>query len=122
LRPIPISRVRRGAAFTRTVQRGERSIRRDHQHANDVRRAGVCIGGAGGDTAALAIIPEFIGLALGAASHRRWKDQGEKSKSSEKARKERHCEKNGVQKRATRVEQRQKSVFWMHTWGNPLTL
>jgi hypothetical protein len=66
-----------------------------HRHFGDfLRRVGCGLGRVAGDTAALIVIPKFFGLAVGAVSEHRRESQGKKSKSSEKARKERHREKN----------------------------
>ena len=45
-----------------------------------------------GDTAALGVVPEFIGLTVRAASGHGWDDRGEKSKRDEEARNESHFE------------------------------
>lgn len=67
--PVPV--VRRGAAFPG-------------------RRAGGVAGGALGSTAALLVVPEFVGLTVRAAGGHGWDDRGEKSKGDENARDESH--------------------------------
>lgn len=75
---------------------GKRSI--------DLRGAGGIARGALGNTAALLAVPEFVGLAVRAASDRGWDDRGEKSKGDEKARDESHSEMRGVGKRANKAK------------------
>lgn len=56
-----------------------------------------------GSTAALLVVPEFVGLTVRAASGHGWDDRGEKSKGDEKARDESHSETRGMGKGANRA-------------------
>jgi hypothetical protein len=69
----------------------------------NLRRAGGVARRALGSTAALLVVPEFVGLTVRAASGHGWDDRSEKSKGDEKARDESHSETRGMGKRVNRA-------------------
>jgi hypothetical protein len=91
-------RVQTKGNFSRDYPRGGNQYGWHHHHADDLRRVVCGLGRVFGNTAALVVIPKFLGLAVGAVSQHRRQGKGKKSKSSEKARKERHRERNRKRK------------------------